>query len=494
MPLDPAFPADRITFIASDASLRLLITSRAFASVAGDCCPLLMIDETQKLLEAEAAERPHFSQTADALCYIIYTSGTTGRPKGVAVNHSSICRFIADCTPIYGVQASDRVYQGMTLAFDFSIEEIWPTFAVGATLVAGPNDHSRFGVGLNDFLINQSVTVLCSVPTLLATLERDVPSLRLLLVGGEACPLDLVNRWSRFGRRMLNTYGPTEATVTATWGELRPDKPVTIGRPMPAATIHILDEVLNHVARGEEGEICIGGACVAVGYVNRPELTAERFVPDTFSNAPGAKLYRTGDLGRINESGEIEYLGRIDAQIKIRGYRIELDEIEAVLREDAGVAHAAVALVQNEGNVAELAGYVVARRPLTPTSGGPACLLGYVIAYLPIWCRPSSSSSTQYRCWPAKKRIEPGCRARFGPGYRPVMLKMSRLRRQSNGRSWLRGRACSAMKSVRSARTSFSSSGAILSLPLWRYRTFASRRNSAIWPSAIFTPIPLCWR
>lgn len=364
VPLDPSFPPYRVAFIADDASLRLLVTAGPLAAAAAAAtCPVLILDQANDAIASEAATRPQFSQALDALGYIIYTSGTTGRPKGVAIHQSSICPFISACASIYGVRANDRVYQGMTLAFDFSIEEIWPTFAAGATLIAGPNDHGRFGEGLNEFLIQQEISVLCCVPTLLATLERDVPSLRLLLVGGEACPPELVERWHRPGRRILNTYGPTEATVTASWGELSPDRPVTIGRPMPGTTIHILDEALRPVPAGSEGEICIGGVGVAVGYVNRPEQTAERFVPDVFAEKHGARLYRTGDLGRITPDGEIEFLGRIDSQIKIRGYRIELDEIEAVLREDAAVANAVVALVTGDGGVAELAAYVVLRGP-----------------------------------------------------------------------------------------------------------------------------------
>src|SRR5262249_13885983 len=149
-----------------------------------------------------------------------------------------------------------------------------------------------------------------------ATVDRDLPELRTLLVGGEACPADLVKRWSRPGRRMLNTYGPTETTVTATWGELVPGRPVTIGKPLPTYTVHIRDEQMRPVADGELGEICIGGPGVARGYVNRPDLTAARFVqdPDT-----GARLYRTGDLGRMTPEGEVEFAGRIDSQVKIRG-------------------------------------------------------------------------------------------------------------------------------------------------------------------------------
>jgi amino acid adenylation domain-containing protein len=362
VPLDPSFPADRVGFIADDASLRALLTTAFFeSSVSSVRCQKVFHNRDAEQIAAEKTTRPDLAIRGDGLCYIIYTSGTTGRPKGVAVNQSNICQFLKSCKPIYGVTAADRVYQGMTIAFDFSIEEIWPTFKAGATLVAGPNDHRRFGAGLNDFLIEQRISVVCCVPTLLATLERDVPSLRLLLVGGEACPDDLVKRWSRPGRRMLNTYGPTETTVTATWSELLPDRPVTIGRPFPTSTVYILDNVLQPVLPGHEGEICIGGPCVAPGYVNRPELTAERFVRDPYSGRPGARLYRTGDLGRVNLAGEIEYLGRIDTQVKIRGMRVELGEIEAAILEDPGVLQVVATSVSSESGAAELAAYVVSR-------------------------------------------------------------------------------------------------------------------------------------
>jgi len=364
VPLDPSFPPERIAFIAEDAGLAQLLTTSALArSISGVRCPVLALDSAAHgaAVAGDSTSRPVVSAAGDALCYIIYTSGTTGRPKGVAVNQSSICSFLSACLPIYRIAAHDRVYQGMTLAFDFSVEEIWPALAVGATVVAGPNDHRRLGTGLNDFLIEQRITVLCCVPTLLATLESEVPSLRTLLVGGEACPADLVRRWSRPGRRILNTYGPTETTVTATWAELVPNRPVTIGRPLPTYTAHLLDRELRPVPAGETGEICIGGPGVASGYVNRPELTAEKFVPDPFSGRPGAQLYRTGDLGRLTFDGEIEFLGRIDTQVKIRGYRIELAEIEAVLLEEAEVAIALVALVSGEGGSQELAAYVVPR-------------------------------------------------------------------------------------------------------------------------------------
>jgi len=362
VPLDPAFPAERIAFIAGDAGLGALVTTANFGdAAAGMQCPVLALDHDRAAIAAEPDARPAVAIGSDALCYILYTSGTTGRPKGVGVTHANICNFLRACTPIYGVTVGDKVYQGMTLAFDFSVEEIWPTFAAGATLVAGPTDHRRFGSGLWEFLVEQRITVVCCVPTLLATLERDVPTLRTLLVGGEACPADLVARWSRPCRRMLNTYGPTETTVTATWGELLPGKPVTIGTPLPTYSVHILDEALQPLAEGQDGEICIGGPGVAVGYIGRPELTAEKFVLDPFTRSPGSRLYRTGDLGRITPDGKIEYLGRLDSQVKIRGHRIELGEIETLLLADAAVANALVALVVAGGGTPELAAYITLR-------------------------------------------------------------------------------------------------------------------------------------
>jgi non-ribosomal peptide synthetase component F len=177
----------------------------------------------------------------EPLCYIIYTSGTTGNPKGVGIGHASICNFVCVAAELYGYAPGDRVYQDMTIAFDFSVEEIWVPLMAGATLVPGPAGTTLFGDELGDFLRKRRVTVMVCCPTLLATIEQDVPDLRILLVGGEACLQNLVARWYRPGRRILNTYGPTEATVTATMTELRPDKPVTIGVPLPTYSIVILD-------------------------------------------------------------------------------------------------------------------------------------------------------------------------------------------------------------------------------------------------------------
>jgi non-ribosomal peptide synthetase-like protein len=362
VPLDPSYPANRLAFMVADASMALVLTtSDLAASHHGLPCAVLSVDRETPALRTMLATRPPLPDASDTLAYIIYTSGTTGSPKGVAVTHANICHFLSVCTPIYNVSRHARVYQGMTIAFDFSIEEIWPTLIAGGTLVAGPTDGRKFGSGLTEFLIEQNINVFCCVPTLLATLDRDVPSIHTLIVGGEPCPRDLVERWSRPGRRMLNTYGPTEATVTATWCELEPGRPVTIGRPMPGYCVYVLDGAFRPVRQGETGEICIGGMGVAQGYVNRPDLTAEKFVPDPFE--PGHRLYRSGDLGRFTPNGEVEFLGRIDSQVKIRGYRIELSEIEAVVIDNPAVENAIVVAYPADAPVQDLVAYVTLRAP-----------------------------------------------------------------------------------------------------------------------------------
>ena len=361
VPLDPSFPADRVAFIAEDASLQFLLTTTTMREkTQGLPCRVLELDKARDALAAQPSTDPYIRVSPSSLCYIIYTSGTTGRPKGVGIKHSNIANFLRVIPSIYDVRSTDRVYQGMSTAFDFSVEEIWPTWIAGATLVAGPTDSRRLGHGLTEFLIEHQVTVLYCVPTLLATIDQDLPTVRTLLVGGEACPPDLVRRWYRPERRMLNTYGPTETTVTATWCELYPDRPVTIGVPLPTYSVYILDDQLRPVKQGESGEICIGGPGVGLGYINRPDLTKSKFIdnPIPTERSVSPRLYRSGDLGRFTSAGEIEYLGRIDTQVKIRGYRIELAEIEAVIREDNAVENAVVAPLLQDGVAQDLAAYV----------------------------------------------------------------------------------------------------------------------------------------
>ncbi|WP_312859477.1 Pls/PosA family non-ribosomal peptide synthetase [Pseudonocardia xinjiangensis] len=368
VPLDVAFPRDRLSYILADAGVSTVLTFEHLRPHVEDTtAELVCVDASAPDIDAHDAGRlPVEPNFVDGPAYIIYTSGSTGRPKGVAISHSSICNFVRVAAMVYGYRPDDRVYQGLTMAFDFSVEEIWVPWLVGATLVPKPSGSSLLGVDLHEFLVDRRVTAMCCVPTLLATIDDELPALRFLLVSGEACPHDLIVRWSRPGRRFLNVYGPTEATVTATWTVVDPDRPVTIGVPLPTYATVILDpeDPGRALGRGEVGEIGIAGIGLAIGYVNREDLTEERFVPDFLAipHNPSGRIYRTGDLGRVNADGEMEYLGRIDLQVKIRGYRIELTEIESVLLEVPGIAQAVVETYEPVPGTVELAGYYTVRR------------------------------------------------------------------------------------------------------------------------------------
>ncbi|HZA16247.1 MAG TPA: Pls/PosA family non-ribosomal peptide synthetase [Pseudonocardiaceae bacterium] len=365
VPLDVGFPADRVSFIVGDADAGMVVSLGHLRDRVGHLpVTLLCVDEAAAQISAcpdqrlTAAER---GEPVDELAYVVYTSGSTGRPKGVAVEHASICNFVRVAAEVYGIQPRDRVYQGMTIAFDFSVEEIWVPLIVGATLVPKPSGSSLLGDELHAFIHAKQITALCCVPTLLATLDEDLPGLRFLLVSGEACPQDLITRWHRPDRRFLNVYGPTEATVTATWTSVHPDRPVTIGVALPTYSTVILDPAGEQrvLAPGEVGEIGIAGIGLARGYLNRDDLTDRVFIRDFIGipNNPSGRIYRTGDLGRINGGGEIEYHGRIDTQVKIRGYRIELTEIESVLLQVPGIAQAVVDTYEPEPGTVELVAY-----------------------------------------------------------------------------------------------------------------------------------------
>ena len=394
VPLDLAFPADRISYIVGDAGVGLVVTTAgARGRLDGLPVPVLCLDDDAGELAAEDSRRPapavtqpYAPERGDGLCYVVYTSGTTGRPKGVAIDHSAICHFVGVAAEVYGVRPDDRVYQGLTIAFDFSVEEIWVAWAVGATLVPRPSGGSLLGADLHEFLTERRVTALCCVPTLLATLEDDLPAVRFLLVSGEACPRDLVARWHRPGRRFLNTYGPTETTVTATLSVVDPDRPVTLGCPLPGYSVTVLDpDGEAALPAGQLGEIAIAGIGLATGYLNRPDLTERAFVPDRVGlpDNPSGRLYRTGDLGCIVD-GEVEYHGRIDTQVKIRGYRIELTEIESVLLQLPGVAQTVVSIHEPASGAVELVGYYTLRGGAAPldVSAAYAHLRGRLPTYM----------------------------------------------------------------------------------------------------------------
>ncbi len=394
VPLDRSWPAERISFIVKDAKISLILTTSTLVSLtSGSTCETVTIDTLAKELSSCATTNIDNSTQdsanhLDSISHIIYTSGTTGRPKGVAITHRNVCNYVSAVSGVYRYKSDDNVYQGITIAFDFSIDEIWVTFAAGATLVVGPNDGMQYGSGLAKFLTDNKVTILGCVPTLLGTIDREIPSIRLLIVGGERCPQELADRWAHGRRRMLNTYGPTETTVTATFAELASGSPVTIGKPLPTYTVHIVTPDMKPIETGQIGEICIGGPGVALGYLNCPELTAEKFAPDPFSSTSnGSRLYRTGDLGRFDSNGEIEFLGRMDSQVKIRGYRVELGEIESTILREPGVACAAVSTwCPSKGTDIELVAYIVAQAGI---SLDLSALQGRLRSQLPRYMVPS---------------------------------------------------------------------------------------------------------
>jgi non-ribosomal peptide synthetase-like protein len=367
LPFDADAPADRIGVCLGDAEAKALLTSPGKSANAPTVAPILT--PAQLVDDSDAREVPARAPglTPDHPAYLIYTSGSTGVPKGIVVTQRNICHFLRSANELYGFRADDVVFQGASVAFDLSMEEIWVPLMVGATLhVATPamiGDVER----LPDLLAEAGVTVLDTVPTLLAMISREVPSLRLILMGGEALPAPLVARWAKPGCRLFNTYGPTEATVVATACEALPGQAVTIGRPIANYTAYVVSEEGRLLGPGEQGELWIGGPGVAQGYLKRPELTAEKFVANPFGgDGRDPVLYRSGDAVSLTSEGELAFHGRIDDQVKIRGFRVELGEIETRVANLPSINQAAVILRQDEG-LDRLVAFMVPERGAEPS-------------------------------------------------------------------------------------------------------------------------------
>ena len=364
VPIDPKFPIDRIKCILEDAETKIVITSgrELDRGAVGRSVTLLELDANASQVSRQSRQplsTHEIGLRSDDPCYVIYTSGSTGRPKGVVIEHRNAVNFVRALKTIYKLESADRVYQGFSVAFDASVEEIWAAFALGGTLVVPPDLVARSPFDAREFISTQGVTFFSTVPTFLSMMDGDLPSVRLLVVGGEECAPELVSRWAPV-RRMLNTYGPTETTVVATAAECVAGEAVSIGRPLPGCVIRVLNEKLEPVPDGEAGELFIGGESVARGYVNMPQLNAERFICNGSLDEHGAALrfFRTHDVVRVTKSGALEFLGRNDQLIKIRGFRVELSEIEAVLMEYPFV-RAAVVNTLRHGESVELAAYIV---------------------------------------------------------------------------------------------------------------------------------------
>jgi amino acid adenylation domain-containing protein len=354
LPLDPDHPAQRIAFQTGDALPAVLLTQ---AHLAGRLPPLevpvLVLTPTGEEVAGESDARPAVRVDPDHPAYVLYTSGSTGRPKGVAVPHRAILNRLLWMQEAYGLTAADRVLQKTPYSFDVSVWELfWPLIAGARLVVAPPGVHGD-SAWLVRRIREEGITVMHFVPSMLRPFLEEpgveaCRSLRDVMASGEALPNDLAQRFfQRLGARLHNLYGPTEAAVDVTSWACEPgeDLAVPIGRPIANTRIWLLDRDLHPVPVGVAGELYIGGANLARGYFARPDLTAERFVPDPAAGCgsePGARLYRTSDLARYRENGAIEYLDRIDNQVKVRGFRIELGEIEATLLTHPGVREAAV--------------------------------------------------------------------------------------------------------------------------------------------------------
>ena len=366
LPFDADAPADRIAVCLEDCGAKGLLTSDTLSARAPRARPVLTPSQLRDPADSRPLDPRGAGLTPEHPAYMIYTSGSTGVPKGIVITQRNICHFLRSANEVYGFRKDDVVFQGASVAFDLSMEEIWIPFMVGATLfVATPalmGDVER----LPDLLGEAGVTVIDTVPTLLSMLPRDVPGLRLIILGGEALPPPLLARWAKPGRRLFNSYGPTEATVVATLAELRAGEPVTIGCPLPNYTAYVVGEDGRLCPPGMQGELLIGGPGVANGYLARPELTAEKFIANPFGgDGRDPVLYRSGDAVSLTESGDIAFHGRIDDQVKIRGFRVELGEIEARLSAMPGVAQAAVVL-RSDGGIDRLVAFMVPERDAAP--------------------------------------------------------------------------------------------------------------------------------
>ncbi len=299
-----------------------------------------------------------YSPATDA--YILYTSGSTGKPKGIPITQKQICHFVRSENEILKIRANDIVYQGFSVSFDMWCEESWISYFVGATLIIADTATSKAIDELSHFLRQHQVTILHAVPSLLSVIDDDIPTLRLINAGGEACTTKVLNQWAKSGRQFFNSYGPTETTVTSSMICLQANDKITIGHPLPNYNYAIVDEQLNILPIGEQGELVISGPGVGKGYINLPELTAKKFVakPIDETALPGNLLYRTGDLAAIDADGLVNFYGRLDDQVKLRGFRIELGEIESQLAAQNNVINAAVAIKVDNFNQDELVGYV----------------------------------------------------------------------------------------------------------------------------------------
>lgn len=402
VPLDPAYPLERLSFILADTQVTVILTQAPLVeSLPPHTAKVICLDSDWQTLAAESQENPIVAVNSNHLMYVIYTSGSTGQPKGVMIPHRGICNQLHWRQTTFCLTATDRVLQTISFSFDPSVWQIFWPLSCGAQLVLPCPGGHQDSAYLVQMMAQQQITVMALVPSLLRVLleEKQLDRcrcLRYLFCGGEALPLDLQERFfARFNLEnvLYNVYGPTEASIDATFWPCQRGTPyptAPIGRPIANTQIYILDSQLQPVPMGASGELHIGGAGLADGYLNRPELTAEKFIPHPHSDQPGARLYKTGDLARYLPDGNIEFLGRIDHQVKIRGFRIELGEIEAVLNQHPAVKQSVTIAREDIPADKRLVAYIVPQHQAPGLAPGLGEIRSFLKQQLPEYMVPTA--------------------------------------------------------------------------------------------------------
>ncbi|MDQ2957125.1 MAG: amino acid adenylation domain-containing protein [Actinomycetota bacterium] len=393
LPLDPALPADRLSFMMGDAAVPMVLTDSRSDQLTELGTVVLAMDECWAAIGDCAPDDLGVELADSAVAYVIYTSGSTGRPKGVLVEHRQVANFAAGLIELLPISAADRVLQFASLNFDVSVLDMFATLLRGACAVLADRETLLSPPRLGQLMRSEHVSMTCLPPAVIELLtDQEFPDLHVLISAGEQLPTTLAQAWLRPGLRLINGYGPTETTVLSLAAEVTGDSwPAPIGLPLPNYQAYVLDHALNPVPIGVLGELHTGGASVARGYLNRPELTAERFIEDPFSDEPGARLYKTGDLVRRLPDGRISFVGRADGQVKLRGLRLELGEIEAALSRQPAVAQAVVLVRADRAGEQQLIGYLRAEPGVQPPD--PAELKQQLSQWLPGYMVPAQL------CW-----------------------------------------------------------------------------------------------
>jgi amino acid adenylation domain-containing protein len=374
LPLDPSYPPDRLAFMVRDTQAPVLVTQNHLTSrLPTEDTQLICLDSDAAILAQQPDTNPTVSASVEDLAYVIYTSGSTGRPKGVQITHDGLLNLVFWHQRAFGVTSSYKATQLTSPAFDATGWELWPYLTYGASVYLLNEEQRVDPILCRDFLLDHQITITF-LPTALAesVMVLEWPSqtaLRFLLTGA-----DTLHHYPspRLPFALINNYGPTEVTVVSTFGRVSPnmhaERPPSIGRPIDNIQIYILDEYLREVPIGTPGELYIGGVGLAKGYLNRPDLNAEKFIPHPWSAEPGARLYRTGDLARFLLDGQVDFLGRVDHQIKIRGYRIEPDEIISVLNGHPAVQTSMVLAWEDTPGDKRLVAYVVLNQGMSAST------------------------------------------------------------------------------------------------------------------------------